>query len=160
MARSCSMMARLATSSPHSPRLMHQDTRAPSLLSPGPKTPSVYALVEQIVLSRWVARVALAGTQSITRLLRSLKFQIWDIESKSPVTSWTLGGGVDSQQVGGVWSPAKEDEIVSLSFDGTLNVLDARQSDKPSQRLYGRKPRETLSLLLALTQIVIQIKNP
>lgn len=68
-----------------------------------------------------------------------MQCQIWDIESKTPVTSWTLGDGVESQQVGNVWSPANEDEIVSLSFDGTLNVLDSRQSDKPSRKLYGRK---------------------
>ncbi|KAK9898771.1 putative actin interacting protein 1 [Cystobasidium minutum MCA 4210] len=65
--------------------------------------------------------------------------KVWDIESKSPITSWTIGDSVDSQQVGCVWSPAKEDEIVSLSFDGTLNVLDASQGDRPSRKLYGHQ---------------------
>lgn len=64
--------------------------------------------------------------------------KVWDIESKAPVSSWTLGEGVDAQQVGSVWSPTNQDEIVSLSFDGTLNILDARQGDKPSRKLYGR----------------------
>lgn len=46
---------------------------------------------------------------------------------------------MESQQVGGVWSPTNQNEIVSLSYDGTLNILDTRQEDGPSRKLYGRE---------------------
>jgi hypothetical protein len=47
------------------------------------------------------------------------------------VTSWSLGSGVDNQQVGGTWTGG--DEIVSLSMSSDLNIFDKRVPDKPSR---------------------------
>lgn len=59
--------------------------------------------------------------------------------------TWTAAGeGVEHQQVGNAWSHSEREEIVSLSFNGDLNVYDKRTGDKPVNVLYGRE------LLLAL----------
>lgn len=47
------------------------------------------------------------------------------------MSSWSLGPGVDNQQVGGTWTEG--DEIVSLSMSSDLNVFDKRVSEKPSR---------------------------
>ena len=54
-----------------------------------------------------------------------------DVEANKLVTSWSLGPGVDNQQVGGTWTEG--DEIVSLSMSSDLNIFDKRVSDKPSR---------------------------
>jgi len=54
-----------------------------------------------------------------------------DAEASKLVTSWSLGPGVDNQQVGGTWTEG--DEIVSLSMSSDLNVFDKRVSEKPSR---------------------------
>jgi hypothetical protein len=53
-----------------------------------------------------------------------------DVEASKLVTSWSLGPGVDNQQVGGTWTEG--DGIVSLSLSSDLNIFDKRVSDKPS----------------------------
>ncbi|KAL1742536.1 WD40-repeat-containing domain protein [Schizophyllum fasciatum] len=57
--------------------------------------------------------------------------KLWDVESRKATTTWTLGSGVDHQQVGNVWSGASD--IVSLSMTGDLNVFDPRTGDKPAR---------------------------
>ena len=52
-----------------------------------------------------------------------------DVEAQKNVTTWSLGTSIGNQQVGNVW--AEENEIVSLSVDGNLNVFDPRAGDKP-----------------------------
>jgi len=54
-----------------------------------------------------------------------------DVEASKLVTSWSLGPGVDNQQVGGTWIDG--DEIVSLSMSSDLNIFDKRVSGKPSR---------------------------
>ena len=54
-----------------------------------------------------------------------------DVETSKLVISWSLGLGVDNQQVGGAWTEG--DEIVSLSLSSDLNIFDKRVSDKPSR---------------------------
>jgi len=54
-----------------------------------------------------------------------------DVEASKLVTSWSLGQGVDNQQVGGTWTDG--DEIVSLSMSSDLNTFDKRVSGKPSR---------------------------
>ncbi|KAI0322912.1 WD40 repeat-like protein [Amylostereum chailletii] len=61
--------------------------------------------------------------------------KIWDVETRKPTVTYTLGTGVDHQQVGNVWSAP--DIIVSLSMSGDLNVFDQRSGDKPVKVLYG-----------------------
>src|SRR6266478_164583 len=51
------------------------------------------------------------------------------VEAQKNVTTWSLGTSIGNQQVGNVW--AEENEIVSLSVDGNLNVFDPRAGDKP-----------------------------
>ncbi|THH00974.1 hypothetical protein EW026_g1639 [Hermanssonia centrifuga] len=58
-----------------------------------------------------------------------------DVESKKAVTTWTLGSGVNNQQVGNVWTEG--DDIVSLSMSGDLNIFDKRTGDKPARVLQG-----------------------
>ena len=67
--------------------------------------------------------------------------KIWDVEKQAVVQSWIAGEGVEHQQVGNAWAPSANGEIVSLSFNGDLNVFDKRTGDKPVNVLYGRKPR-------------------
>jgi hypothetical protein len=55
-----------------------------------------------------------------------------DVESGTVVKSWSFG---EQAQVGNVWS--KAGEIVSLSMNGELTVVDQR-SDKPVRVLHGR----------------------
>ncbi|KAK0496108.1 quinon protein alcohol dehydrogenase-like superfamily [Armillaria luteobubalina] len=54
--------------------------------------------------------------------------KLWDVETRKSVTTWAVGSGVTSQQVGNTWSA--ENGIVSLSLGGDLNVFDPRVSDK------------------------------
>jgi hypothetical protein len=61
-----------------------------------------------------------------------------DVESGTVVKSWSFG---EQAQVGNVWS--KAGEIVSLSINGELTVLDQR-SDKPVRVLHGRAFTSTL----------------
>ncbi|TRM63711.1 WD40-repeat-containing domain protein [Schizophyllum amplum] len=59
--------------------------------------------------------------------------KLWDIEARKATTTWTVGSGVDNQQVGNAWSG--ESDIVSLSMTGDLNVFDPRIGDKPARVL-------------------------
>ena len=59
-----------------------------------------------------------------------------DVETKKAQTSWTLGSGVNNQQIGNTWTAG--DNIVSLSMSGDLNVFDKRVGDKPARVLYVR----------------------
>ncbi|KAI1787572.1 WD40 repeat-like protein [Ganoderma leucocontextum] len=61
--------------------------------------------------------------------------KLWDVETKKAQTTWTLGSGVNHQQVGNTWTAC--DSIVSLSMSGDLNIFDKRVGDKPARVLYG-----------------------
>ncbi|KAI0918644.1 hypothetical protein AcW1_009523 [Taiwanofungus camphoratus] len=61
--------------------------------------------------------------------------KLWDVESRKAVSVWTLGSGVNHQQVGNAWTSG--DDIVSLSMSGALNVFDKRIGDKPARVLFG-----------------------
>lgn len=67
-----------------------------------------------------------------------------DVETRKATATWTLGSGVNHQQVGNTWSG--DSSIVSLSISGDLNVFDPRIGDKPS-KVFSVSPRlSTLSL--------------
>lgn len=70
--------------------------------------------------------------------------KLWDVEASKLVTSWSLGAGVDYQQVGGTWTEG--DDIVSLSLSGDLNVLDKRVAAKPSRII--RAPQKAVTAAL------------
>ncbi|KAF5310738.1 hypothetical protein D9619_007892 [Psilocybe cf. subviscida] len=53
----------------------------------------------------------------------------WDAQTQNATTTWTLGSGVNHQQVGNTWTA--DNNIVSLSMSGDLNIFDARTPDKP-----------------------------
>jgi WD repeat-containing protein 1 (actin-interacting protein 1) len=55
------------------------------------------------------------------------------VETKKVVTTWNLGTTIDTQQVGNAWTG--DDDIVSLSMPGDLNVFDKRVGDTPSRIL-------------------------
>ncbi|KDR80239.1 hypothetical protein GALMADRAFT_242541 [Galerina marginata CBS 339.88] len=55
--------------------------------------------------------------------------KLWDAKTQKAVTTWTVGSGVNHQQVGNTWSG--QNDLVSLSMSGDLNVFDPRTGDKP-----------------------------
>ncbi|KIM46699.1 hypothetical protein M413DRAFT_440287 [Hebeloma cylindrosporum] len=57
--------------------------------------------------------------------------KLWDAQTQKAVTTWTLGSGVNNQQVGNTWSG--QSDLVSLSISGDLNVFDPRTGDKPTR---------------------------
>ncbi|KAJ6627956.1 WD40-repeat-containing domain protein [Mycena sp. CBHHK59/15] len=61
--------------------------------------------------------------------------KLWDVETHKATTTWSLGSGVNNQQIGNVWS--RETDIVSLSMSGDLNVFDPRVGDKPARVITG-----------------------
>ncbi|TFK88146.1 WD40 repeat-like protein [Polyporus arcularius HHB13444] len=70
--------------------------------------------------------------------------KLWDVETKKAQTTWTLGSGVNHQQVGNTWTAG--DSIISLSMSGDLNVFDKRVGDKPARVLYGPQKSITAAL--------------
>ncbi|KAF8259995.1 WD40-repeat-containing domain protein [Lactarius quietus] len=69
--------------------------------------------------------------------------KLWDIETRKATTTYTLGTGLEHQQVGNVWSAP--DTIVSLSFSGCLNVFDRRSGEK--QVLHGPQKAVTAAAI-------------
>ncbi|KAJ6487813.1 WD40 repeat-like protein [Mycena sanguinolenta] len=67
--------------------------------------------------------------------------KLWDVETHKATTTWSLGAGVNNQQMGNVWS--RETDIVSLSLSGDLNVFDSRVADKPARVVIG--PQKTIT---------------
>ncbi|KAJ6558029.1 WD40 repeat-like protein [Mycena capillaripes] len=67
--------------------------------------------------------------------------KLWDVETQKATSTWSLGAGVNNQQMGNVWSGAAD--IVSLSLSGDLNVFDARVGDKPTRVVTG--PQKTIT---------------
>ncbi|CAA7264403.1 unnamed protein product [Cyclocybe aegerita] len=55
--------------------------------------------------------------------------KLWDAQTQKAVTTWTVGSGVDHQQVGSTW--VGETDLVSLSMSGDLNLFDPRTGDNP-----------------------------
>ena len=80
-----------------------------------------------------------ADSRSISTSGANKTVKIWDVEKQMVTQSWTVGDGVEHQQVGNAWSSGPNEEIVSLSFGGNLNVLDKRTGDRPAKILYGRE---------------------
>ncbi|KAH9003360.1 WD40 repeat-like protein [Lactarius hatsudake] len=72
--------------------------------------------------------------------------KLWDIETRKATTTYTLGTGLEHQQVGNVWS--SQDTIVSLSFSGCLNVFDRRSGEKkPVNVLHGPQKAVTAAAI-------------
>jgi hypothetical protein len=60
-----------------------------------------------------------------------------DVETRKATATYTLGTGLQHQQVGNVWT--LPDTVVSLSFSGNLNVFDRRSGErKPVKVLHVR----------------------
>ncbi|KAF8652390.1 hypothetical protein AX16_004418 [Volvariella volvacea WC 439] len=74
-----------------------------------------------------------ADSKSLSTSSADRTVKLWDVETRKPVTTWTLGTGIDNQQVGNTWS--SNHGIVSLSMSGNLNVFDPRVADKPARIL-------------------------
>ncbi|KAF9226006.1 WD40 repeat-like protein [Gyrodon lividus] len=59
--------------------------------------------------------------------------KLWDAGSQRQLTTWSFDKGVPNQQVGNVW--VNQNEIVSLSMGGDLNVIDVREGNLKLTRL-------------------------
>ncbi|KAF9517484.1 hypothetical protein BS47DRAFT_1339315 [Hydnum rufescens UP504] len=71
--------------------------------------------------------------------------KLWDAETRQAISSWTVGPGVDHQQVGCTW--AGSEGIASLSLNGDINIFDQRTGDRPSRILPGiQTPITSLAL--------------
>ncbi|KAF8155889.1 WD40-repeat-containing domain protein [Crassisporium funariophilum] len=57
--------------------------------------------------------------------------KLWDAQTQKAVSSWTVGSGVNHQQMGNTWSG--QNDLVSLSMSGDLNIFDPRTADKPAR---------------------------
>ncbi|KAI0356078.1 WD40 repeat-like protein [Trametes cingulata] len=79
--------------------------------------------------------------------------KLWDVETKKAQVTWTLGSGVNHQQVGNTWTEG--DSIVSLSMSGDLNVFDKRVGDKPAHVLYGPQKAITAALPTASSTFIV-----
>lgn len=60
--------------------------------------------------------------------------RLWDVESSKLIQRWQVGTGLSDQQVG--ITVTKNQEIVSLSLDGTISIFKERQ-EKPILKLLG-----------------------
>ncbi|KAF9269416.1 WD40 repeat-like protein [Marasmius fiardii PR-910] len=69
--------------------------------------------------------------------------KLWDVETHKAVNVWSIGVGVNHQQVGNTWSG--ESDIVSLSLSGDLNVFDVRVGNKPARVING--PQKSITAL-------------
>ncbi|TFK32026.1 WD40 repeat-like protein [Crucibulum laeve] len=72
--------------------------------------------------------------------------KLWDVETRKAVQTWTLGTGISHQQMGNTWSG--EQDIVSLSLSGDLNLFDPRTGEKPT-RVF-RAPQTSITALAPL----------
>jgi len=71
--------------------------------------------------------------------------KLWDVETRKATTTYTLGTGLQHQQVGNVWT--LPDTVVSLSFSGNLNVFDRRNGEKkPVKVLHGPQKAVTSAI--------------
>ncbi|KAK2461222.1 hypothetical protein APHAL10511_006749 [Amanita phalloides] len=68
-------------------------------------------------------------SKSLVTSSADCSIKLWDVETHENLISWSLGTSVDDQQVGNVWN--EENEFISLSLNGSLNVFDPRTGDKP-----------------------------
>ena len=59
-----------------------------------------------------------------------------DVETRKNIHTYTVGTGVNNQQVGNAWAPSGS--IISLSMSGDLNIFDNQDTDKPSRVLSVR----------------------
>ncbi|KAF8587064.1 WD40 repeat-like protein [Ramaria rubella] len=71
--------------------------------------------------------------------------KLWDVEARKATTTWTVGTGVEHQQVGNTWM--SNDTIVSLSVGGSLNLFDPREGYGPVRILHGPQKSITSSAI-------------
>ncbi|KAF9239843.1 WD40-repeat-containing domain protein [Melanogaster broomeanus] len=68
--------------------------------------------------------------------------KLWDAGSQKHLTTWSFDKGVPNQQVGNVW--VNQNEIVSLSLGGDLNVVDVREGNLKLTRVV-QAPQKSVS---------------
>jgi WD40 repeat protein len=78
--------------------------------------------------------------------------KLWDVETRKATMTYTLGTGLEHQQVGNVW--CSPDTIVSLSFSGCLNVFERRSAEKkPVKVLHGPQKAITAAAISTTTTV-------
>ena len=108
-------------------------------LAIGVLTVNQYSPHQLIVPSNFVRILVL--NWALTSLSLELTFFLkWlgDAQTQKAVTTWTVGSGVNHQQIGNTWSG--QNDLVSLSMSGALNIFDPRTSDKPVRVFNVRPP--------------------
>uniref|UniRef100_A0AAV2M5E1 WD repeat domain 1 n=1 Tax=Knipowitschia caucasica TaxID=637954 RepID=A0AAV2M5E1_KNICA len=60
--------------------------------------------------------------------------KLWDVGSGSAVTTFSMGSGVNDQQLGCLW---QNDHLLSVSLSGNINYLDKNQPTKPLRVIKG-----------------------
>ena len=95
-------------------------------LAIGVLTANRYSPHRLIVLSNFVRMLVHLRSSLSHRFFFGL---VGDAQTQKAVTTWTVGSGVNHQQIGNTWSG--QDDLVSLSMSGALNIFDPRTGDKP-----------------------------
>jgi len=87
-----------------------------------------------------------SDSKSLVTSSADCSVKLWDVEAQKNVITWSLGASIGNQQVGNVW--VEENEIVSLSVDGNLNLFDPRTGDKPIRVLVA--PQKAITAAVAI----------
>ncbi|KAH9171396.1 WD40 repeat-like protein [Lactarius sanguifluus] len=156
-----------APSTPSPPRSVRAHPRNLSPFLPGPQTIKTHTKFVQdvryapsgdhfasvgsdgkVFLYDWQSTRPLRSSvhKAISTCSADATVKLWDIETRKATTTYTLGTGLEHQQVGNVWS--SQDTIVSLSFSGCLNVFDRRSGEKrPVKVLHGPQKAVTAATI-------------
>lgn len=100
-----------------------------SLLCLGVRIINHFSLLRPTRLSSYVGN--LKPTPSRLPLTLPFKHLSGDVEARKATTTWTVGSAIDDQQVGNTWSG--ENNLVSLSLGGNLNVFDPRTPERSAR---------------------------
>ena len=96
-------------------------------LATGALTANQYSLHRLIVPSNFVRTLVPLTPIALSEIY--LFISVGDAQTQKAITTWTVGSGVNHQQIGNTWSG--QTDLVSLSVSGALNIFEPRTGDKP-----------------------------
>ncbi|KAF8528739.1 WD40-repeat-containing domain protein [Gautieria morchelliformis] len=82
-------------------------------------------------------------SKSIVTSSADCTVKLWDVKTRKATTTWTVGSGVEHQQMGNTWTG--NGSIVSMSMGGVLNVFDPREGAGPVRMIHGPQKAITSS---------------